>query len=158
MVYICPGGNCTGIAIFFLTKCHIWNTLVYINGELLVSLGLKRGWKWLLKDGPKWLRMGQKRLKKRAQNVVYRRKTWYVYINGELLVSLGLKRGWKWLLKDGPKWLRIGQKRLRIKRAQSVVYRRKTWYAYINGELLVSLGRMLFRLAERGQPPSRDVR
>ena len=30
MVYICPGGNCTGIAIFFLTKCHIWNTLVYI--------------------------------------------------------------------------------------------------------------------------------
>ena len=29
MVYICPGGNCTGIAIFFLTKCHIWNTLVY---------------------------------------------------------------------------------------------------------------------------------
>ena len=30
MVYICPGGNCTGIAIFFLTKCHIWNTLVNI--------------------------------------------------------------------------------------------------------------------------------
>ena len=30
MVYICPGGNCTGIAIFFLTKCHIWNTLMYI--------------------------------------------------------------------------------------------------------------------------------
>ena len=29
MVYICPGGNCTGIAIFFLTKCHIWNTLLY---------------------------------------------------------------------------------------------------------------------------------
>ena len=31
MVYICPGGNCTGIAIFFLTKCHIWNTLIYTN-------------------------------------------------------------------------------------------------------------------------------
>ena len=31
MVYICPGGNCTGIAIFFLTKCHIWNTLLYIH-------------------------------------------------------------------------------------------------------------------------------
>ena len=30
MVYICPGGNCTGIAIFFfLTEGHIWNTLVF---------------------------------------------------------------------------------------------------------------------------------
>ena len=30
MVYIFPGGNCTGMAIFFLTKCHIWNTLMDI--------------------------------------------------------------------------------------------------------------------------------
>ena len=37
MVYICPGGNCTGIAIFFLTKCHIWNTLMY-------SLEFRRQW------------------------------------------------------------------------------------------------------------------
>ena len=41
MVYICPGGNCTGIAIFFLTKCHIWNTLVYTHSASSYLLTLQ---------------------------------------------------------------------------------------------------------------------